>query len=197
MTRREKAAQAIRVITVPPLMILALLLFLFFHNKGIFTGLSELLLSVFFLTVIPLLAYPFSHFSPRCKAKGKNGQRNLAFILSFVGYTGAVLSGIIAGVSKKLLFIFLVYLASVLILTLFNRVVGVRASGHACSVTGLLLLTVYFIGNKTIIPCLLLFGAILWSSLTLKRHTLTELLLGAFSAVLAFLLCLIVLYICF
>ena len=128
MTKREKAAQAIRVITVPPLMILALLLFLFFHNKGIFTGISELLLSVFFLTVIPLLAYPFSHFSPRCKAKGKNGQRNLAFILSLVGYTSAVLSGIIAGVSKKLLFIFLVYLASVLILTLFNRVMGVRAS---------------------------------------------------------------------
>ncbi|BAE82426.1 hypothetical protein [Desulfitobacterium hafniense] len=195
MTRREKAAQAVRVITVPPVMVLALLLLLFFQHKGVFTSAGELLLSVFFLSVIPLLAYPFSRLFPRCKAKGRDGQRNLAFTLSLIGYAGAVLWGMIAGVSGELLFIFLVYLASVVILTFFNRVIGVRASGHASGITGPLLLTVYFIGGKTVIPCVLLLGAILWSSLTLKRHTLRELLLGALSAMLAFFLCLIV--ICF
>lgn len=192
MTRREKAAQAVRAITVPPVMVLALLLLLFFQSRGIFTSGGELLLSILFLSVIPLLAYPFSRLFPHCKAKGRDGQRNLAFTLSLIGYAGAVLYGMIAGVSGELLFIFLVYFASVLILTLFNRMIGVRASGHASSITGPLLLTVYFIGSRTIIPCVLLFGAILWSSLTLKRHTLRELLLGALSAMLAFFLCLIV-----
>ncbi len=197
MIRQEKVAQAVRIITVPPVMVLALLLFLFFHNKGIFASAGELILSVFFLSIIPLLAYPFSRLFPHRKAKGRDGQRSLAFILSLIGYAGAVLYGIIARVSEELLFIFLVYLASVLILTLFNRVMGVRASGHASSIAGPLLLTVYFIGTKTIIPCVLLFGAILWSSITLKRHTLMEILLGAFSTVLALFLCLIVMHIGF
>lgn len=197
MTRQEKVAQAIRIITVPPIMVLALLLLLFFHNKEFFTSFIELLLSVFFLSVIPLLAYPFSLIIPHYKSKGRDGQRNLAFTLSILGYSGAVMCGIIAGMSKELLFIFIFYFSSLLILTLFNQVIGIKASGHASSITGPLLLTVYFIGSKTIIPCMLLFGAILWSSLKLKRHTLREFLLGGFSTILAFFLCLIVMHIHF
>ncbi len=189
MTKREQAATVIRIVTVPPVMVLVLLLLLFFRDVGIFSGLYKLLLSVLFLTVVPSLAYPLSGLLPKYRGKGREGQRNLALILNLAGYAGAVLYGFAAGASRGLLFIFLFYLMSVLVLILFNKVVGIRASGHACSLAGPLLLFIYFIGSASILPCALLFGAILWSSLILKRHTLKELCFGALSAVLAFFLC--------
>ena len=46
-------AKAIRVITVPPLLIGALLVALYFYPSGVFTSLSSLILSITFLSVIP------------------------------------------------------------------------------------------------------------------------------------------------
>lgn len=192
MIRREQAAKAIRAVTVPPVMVLALLLILFFRDRGIFAGSQELLLSILFLTLIPLLAYPLAHLLPKQKSAVREGQRNLALVLNLICYAGAVLYGLARGVSRGLSLIFLVYFLSVLILTLLNKVIGIRASGHACSLVGPMILFVYFIGGIAILPCVLLFGAILWSSLTLKRHTLKELLYGSLTALFAFFLSLLV-----
>lgn len=186
MIKKEQAAKAIRVITVPPIMVLALLLILFFRDMGIFLGPQELLWSVLFLTVVPLLAYPLSRLLPKYRVKGREGQRNLALVMNLASYAGALLYGLITGVSKGLELIFMVYFLSVLILIVFNKVIGIRASGHASSLAGPLLMSVYFIGGESILPCVLIFGAIAWSSMTLNRHTLKELGFGILSTVLAF-----------
>jgi len=137
--------------------------------------------------VIPFFAYPISYLSPSIKVKGRDGQRKLAFIGSLMGYFGALIYGMITSVSEGLLFIYLTYLFSVILLTIFNKIIRVRASGHACSITGPLILMIYFIGWKCLIPCVLFFNLIIWASLYIKRHTPKELFFGALCASLAFL----------
>lgn len=183
---KEKIAKVIRVVTVPPVLVLLLLVILFFTKEAIFSGVVQLLLSILFLMLIPVAAYPLALAIPQYKAKGRDGERTLAFILSIAGYTMAVIYGIAAQVSRGLLFIYLTYFISVAVLTVFNKVIKLRASGHACSITGPLILTVYFIGWNCLLPCAVLFVLIIWASLAIKRHTPKELIAGSSAAALAF-----------
>ena len=48
------------------------------------------------------------------------------------------------------------------------------------------MLLVYFFGLKVLVPCLVIAGLIVWSSIYLKRHTLKELVGGMVSCLLAF-----------
>lgn len=71
------------------------------------------------------------------------------------------------------------YFISVVLLTFVNKVLKVKASGHACSITAPCLLIAMFCGWYHIFPCLLIAAASVWASLYLKRHTVKELLFGA------------------
>lgn len=186
MTKKEQFAKIIRAITVPPLLVLSLLIILFYSKDAIFKDIYELAASITFLVLIPVAAYPLASVIPKYKGKKREGQRDLAFILSLIGYIAAVIYGVAVHVSQGLLFIYLTYLISVVLLTVFNKIIKLRASGHACSITGPLILTIYFIGWKCFIWCLALFALIAWASLTLKRHTPKELIFGSTTAVIAF-----------
>ena len=186
MTTREKIAKIIRAVTVPPVMVYLLLTILYFAKDGIIAGPSELLLSILFLGIVPLFAYPLSFFIPSWKSKGREWQRKLAFILTFAGYLVAVVYGLIAHASYNLMLIYHTYFISVLILILFNKFIKIRASGHACSIAGPLFLMIYFIGWKSVLPCILLFAIVTWASLELKRHTFRELIWGELTAAVAF-----------
>jgi hypothetical protein len=188
---KEKIAKIIRVVTIPPILVLLLLVILFFTRQAMFSNVAQLLLSVLFLMLIPVAAYPLAAVIPKYKAKGRDGERTLAFILSIAGYVAAVVYGFAAQVSKGLLFIYLTYFISVAVLTVFNKVIKLRASGHACSITGPLILMVYFIGWKCLLPCAVLFALIIWASLAIKRHTPRELIAGSSAAALAFLVTLL------
>ncbi|MEA4903052.1 hypothetical protein [Desulfitobacterium sp.] len=186
MTKKEEFAKIIRAITVPPLLVLSLLIILFYSKDAIFKDIYELAASITFLVLIPVAAYPLALVIPKYKDKKREGQRNLAFILSLVGYIAAVIYGVAVHVSQGLLFIYLTYFISVVVLIVFNKIIKLRASGHACSITGPLILTIYFIGWKCFIWCLALFALITWASLILKRHTPKELIFGSTIAVIAF-----------
>ena len=82
--------------------------------------------------------------------------------------------------------VFLTYFLSIVILTLLNKVIKVRASGHACGIAGPLTLAVYFLGAHSVVWCAVIFAAVIWSSLVLKRHTFGELVWGGLTAVAAF-----------
>lgn len=183
---KEKLAKGIRVITVPPVMAGLLILIIALTHSEVFRGVGDILLTVMCLSVIPVLAYPLQPLIPGFKGKGRNGQRNLAFLLTIIGYIIGMITGYLTHVSAVLQFIFNVYFVSVLVLTLFNKVLHIRASGHACSIAGPLVFLVYFLGPYLILPCLMIASLITWSSLTLKRHTKSELAFGALSAILAF-----------
>lgn len=183
---KTKIAKIIRIITVPPIMILGLIIILSTLKRDIFQNKAQIIISILFLCIVPIMAYPLQPIVPKFKNNGREGQRTLAFILSIVGYIFAVILGYFMKVTSSLQFIYNTYLISVILLTILNKVLHIRASGHACSAAGPLFFLVYFIGGRSILPCIITGIGIVWSSLKLKRHTLKELTLGALSCLLAF-----------
>lgn len=184
-------AKAIRVITVPPLLIGALLVILYFYPSGVFRSLSSLLHAVTFLAVIPALSYLVWAAIPSLRQRGRASQRKLAFVFSILGYLGGAVYALTADISRGLTIILLTYFVSVVLLTLINKLTVFRASGHGCGVTGPLILPAYFVSPLWIGPSLFGLLAVYVSSIVLKRHTLKELVAGSSAALLAFFFCLV------
>lgn len=175
MCSKERIAKVIRILSVPPVMVSALILILAFNKDGIFRNTLEIVISIVLLGFVPILAYVLNGILPGFKEQGREGQRKLAFITNFIGYSASFLWALISDVENALLLICSTYFFSVLFLTICNKIFHYRASGHACSFTGPLVLLIYFLGWKVIIPCLLIAALIIWSSIYLKRHTVKEL----------------------
>lgn len=188
----KKIAKIIRIITIPPVMVFLLLMILFVLKNEFYKGIGELLLSLLFLMVIPILAYPVSYLIPAIKDNRRDYQRKLAFVCSLFGYSLALGYGLIFKSSQELIFVYNTYFLSVLNLTIFNKVIKLRASGHACSIVGPLILIVYFVGWIYIIPSVILFGLVVWSSLFLTRHTIKELFYGSLCSIMAYFISLLI-----
>ncbi len=189
---KKTLAKTIRVVTIPPLLVTSLLIILFFGRPDVYRGLFDLFFAITFLAIIPTLAYPLQPIIPGFKNKGRKGQRTLAFITSGIGYVGGILYALISGVTQELLLIFASYFVSVIVLTVFNTLLKLRASGHSCGVVGPLIFTVYFLGWSWLIPCIILAFAVAWSSVFLKRHTPNDIFFGSMSATLAFIFCVLI-----
>ena len=184
-------AKAVRVITVPPLLIGVLLVALYLYPSGVFTSFSSLIHAICFLAVIPALSYLVWALIPALRRKGRDSQRKLAFVFSILGYLGGAVYALTADISRGLTVILLTYFVSVILLTLINKLTVFRASGHGCGVTGPLILPAYFVSPFWIVPSLVGLLAVYVSSIVLKRHTLKELVAGSSAALLSFLFCLV------
>lgn len=180
-----KLAKLIRVVTVPPVMALWLILTLRLDRSGYFPCPVSFWAALFFLTVLPLLAYPLSALLPPLKARGREGQRDLAMGLSVLGYLGGWLFGRFGPCGQPLLFIFGTYLFSVLTLLVFNKLLRLRASGHACSVAGPALCLLYLQGGWWTPVCIGVYAASFWASVRTGRHSPREYLLGTLSVLIA------------
>lgn len=190
---KEQLAKAVRIVSVPPVMALALALSVYFGKPGVFDSVKELWWTVFFLSVLPVSAYPVSYLLSSLHKQGREGQRNFAFFMTALSYPLLTAYAVITGGPGFLLIAF-TYLLSLVVLLLMNKVFSLRASGHACSVTGPLVLIGYFIGFKAILWGILLYALIFWASLTTKRHTAKELIWGSLASIFAFLLSLLFLF---
>lgn len=180
-------AHVVRIITIPPVMVAALIVLLYNLRPGhVFASLTEMIAALAFLTIVPILAYPVSMIVPSIRKKGRDGQRSLAIYFSAVGYVAGFAYGLAAHVGDPLMLIFLAYLLSVLILLVLNKVFHVRASGHACSVAGPLVFSAYFLGLWGLIVGVVFWGVIFWASITMKRHTVKEFLLGTATCLVSF-----------
>ncbi|NLG03160.1 MAG: hypothetical protein GX567_04950 [Clostridia bacterium] len=191
MKNKQLVAKIIRTITVPPVMVLTMLIILWFQNNELFSRISDAVVAVCGLAIVPVLAYPLQKYIKSYKDMGREGQRKLAFLFSVIGYGLSLIYGLIAGVHSELLFIFFTYFLSVIFLVISNKLLHIKASGHACSITGPLVFLSYFLGVNAILPCLVIFSLICWSSLALKRHSKQELFFGALVCIIAFLLTLV------
>lgn len=191
--KKEKIAKGIRVLSVPPVMVSVMILILARVRGEIFRNTDEIIVTLLLLGIVPVLAYPMQHFIKGLRKQGREGQRKLAFVCSLIGYTAAFLWSLGTGVMSQLRLICNTYFFSVVLLTFCNKVLHFRASGHACSFTGPLLLLIYFVGYQVILPCVAAAALILWSSLYMKRHTAKELLGGMGVCVVAFTLAMLVL----
>lgn len=143
-------------------------------------------MSVVFLEIFPVLAYVAWAIVPRLKNGGRNTQRRLAFVFSLVGYVTLWLYARIAKVSSEMLLICDTYFLSVLLLSVINFVLKVKASGHACGISGPLFLSVYFMGWISAFSCLVLGVISFWASVKSDRHTMKQLFAGTLTAVAAF-----------
>ncbi len=190
---KEHVAKALRVVTAPPVLVTVLLAVLFCSEPDVVSTWQQLVCAVLLLGAVPALAYPLQRFVPGFKDEGRDGQRKLAFVLSVVGYLVGLVMGLCGLATRGLLLIYLTYFVSVVMLVFVNKVLKEKASGHACSVTGTLVFAVYFIGMGSLIPCLVVYAAMAWSSVVLKRHTVRNLVTGTLVCLLGFVIALIAL----
>ena len=185
MENKCRAARVIRVITIPPVMALWLILTLWLGRDDVIVQRSEGVMAILCLTVLPLLAYPLSWLFPKLRRKGRECQRNLAFALSGLGYVLGWLWAVGSVHESPLRFLFGTYLFSVGILLLFNKLLRLRASGHACSVAGPIAVIIVLLGGWWVPVCLAVYAMSFWASVKSGRHTVGEYLLGSLSVLLA------------
>ena len=176
-------AKIIRGVTVPPAIVSVLLVLLWSLRADVIGNATDFWLSLVFLAVVPVLAYPLQRLSPAFRAQGQRGARKLAFVLSFGGYTAALVVSLLRGAVPNLAYIDAVYLCSVAVLTLINLLTPWHASGHACSIVGPVALLGCFFGLPVILGGAAFVALSFWSSVYLKRHTVREYLLGALSPI--------------
>lgn len=153
-----------------------MLILVLYFCKGAFSGLG-LPVAMFSLCVLPAASYGVWYAVPSLKREGRSSQRKLAVICSVIGYvlnTAYVLISGAAGCERLAVF---TYLFSGIITAILSYAFHVKSSGHACGVSG-----PAFLLSITVHPAFLLLYLLLIpvvrSSLKLKRHSLTELMIG-------------------
>lgn len=177
MTKQASWAKAIRIISIPPVMVTVLIFLLYSFRNNYFHHPADMVISFLFLGIIPVLAYPLQKFIPQFKNTGRAGQRKLAFITNLIGYSITFIRAVVSRITYELFLLCATYFFSVVILTMCNRI-HFNASGHAGSFTGALVMLVYAFNWKLLFPGIVIASLIIWSSLTLKRHTINQLVAG-------------------
>lgn len=169
----------IRKLTVAPIMAAITLTLLFLFSPEIFASGSAYFLSLFFLGILPLLAYPAQKYIPAYKKQGRNGQRTLAMFFAVSGYILGILFGLLLHAPKPLILIYLEYLLSGLLILLFNKCFHIKLSGHACGIFAPILLFLYF--GQYLFAFIGLIAAVFicYASLYTKRHTWQQLAGGS------------------
>lgn len=178
MTLKYRLAKVVRVISLAPLLALATLSLLYAFRSDMYRDRTDLALAIFFLTILPILAYPLQPLIPGFKRQGRDGQRRLAIAMAVLGYSAGVVSALLRRTPDGLLTLYLTYLISGLLIQLFNKKLKIRASGHACGTVGPVVFLVYALGPialaGAIVPAL-----VFWASLSMGRHTWSELCWGS------------------
>ncbi len=175
----EKVFRKIRTITVPPVFAAAFLILLYLTYMDQFGSLVHLLGALFFLSVLPTLAYPLQKYLPKYRDKGRAGQRTLAMLFSFVGYLLGTVTAFAFSAPAMLKLIYVEYLLCGIGMLVLNKVFKIKASGHACGIVGPVIMCLYFglyipamIGALLVLPVYI-------SSVKTGQHTLPQLFGGS------------------
>jgi len=153
---------------------------MFIHYGIIYTLLDKFLL-IIFLVIITVLSYLFNKL---LKVK-REDEIKYAFIFTIISYTLGFIYALIFVDIKEIKFIYYIYFISSVILTLFN-LIKIKASGHIASITGFVLLLYLFINKVTLIFTIPIYLLVAYSSLSLKRHKVIDLIFGTLSIILAY-----------
>ncbi len=184
---KKHIGKVIRIITIPPLLFLLLICFIFLTRREVFQSPLDLVAAIICLVVLPILAYPLQHWIPYFRDKGREGQRNLAIYITSLGYFLGAMYGILTNATLMLQMIFDAYLISVILLLILNKVFKIKGSGHSCSITGCCVFTYFYTGMS--IYFIFMLGMLLlvyWASLSTKRHSFIQLLLGSGLCIIGF-----------
>lgn len=185
LKKHEKVAKVLRIATLPPISSAVLFVLLQIFAPSIFLNLWHFFLTLFSISICPVLAYPISYIIPSVRKKGRDGQRNLAIGLSVLGYLFGFCVAILTGAPALEMVIFSTYLMSVLLIVVTYFLFKEKASGHSCSTFGPLCMLCYTFGLFWLFGFVVL-GVVFYSSIVLKRHTVRQLFLGALFSGLSF-----------
>lgn len=181
---KEKIAKLISVLTVVPIVAFFSVTLLYLNFRKDFKSVGWYLYSIFFLTLTPLLAYPLKKILPGFKDQGRDGERKLAFILAVSSYILGTIFVFILRAPVIVEKIFSAYIASGGMLAFVNKIVKVKASGHACGVSGPITLLYNFLGASALWLFLLL-PVVFWARIKLKRHSFKDLVTGTLVGILS------------
>lgn len=176
----NKISLIVRKLTIPPVFAIALLCAVFFMIPNGIGSVWLLFAGIFFLAGLPTLAYPLQKYMPHFKDKGRDGQRSLAMLFSFVGYLLGTIVAFAASAPTVLKIIFLEYLFCGISMLVLNKCFKLKASGHACGVIGPMIMMVYLGLYVPAAICAPFAIPVYISSIKTKRHTPKQLLGGAF-----------------
>lgn len=175
----ENGFKLIRRITVPPVFAAALLLIVYITHPDYIGGVGHLLGGLFFLALLPTLAYPLQKYIPKYRDRGREGQRSLAMLFSFAGYLLGTVTAFVFSAPAELKLLYLQYLLCGIGMLVLNRVFHIKASGHACGSVGPVIMLVYFglyipaiIGAMLVLPVFV-------SSIRTGQHTMPQLFGGS------------------
>lgn len=184
MTFAFRTARAVRVVSVPPVMAAIFFFILYRCRPDVMATETQFLVALGCISLAPLPAYPLSW----ALEMGREAQRSLAMYLSAAAYAAAFAYSMAAPSPFDYRLICCTYVLSVALLLVFNKGLGLRSSGHACSVTGPIAFMCFIFGVRLIPVCALVYALVLWASLHTRRHTLSEYLWGSACSLLAYLL---------
>ncbi len=174
----KKICYAARILTVAPVLAIITFSILHFVSPEITGSTLNYILGIVFIAIFPLLAYPLQPILPYFKKKGRDGQRNLAIYMSVFGYIGGIIFAFALRMPDKIQALFLTYFISGILIFIFNKVLKIKASGHACGVAGPIAFLTYIYGPIALLGLPLL-ALVYWSSLRMDRHKTSELVVGS------------------
>ncbi len=173
----KKICYAVRILTVAPVVAIATFSILHFVSPQITGSTLNYILGIAFIAIFPLLAYPLQPILPYFKKKGRDGQRNLAIYMSVFGYVAGIIFAFALRMPDKMQALFLTYFISGILIFIFNKVLKIKASGHACGVAGPIAFLTYIYGPIALLGLPLL-ALVYWASLRMDRHKISELVVG-------------------
>jgi len=175
-TIAEKIAAFLRGITTPPIIAFMMLTYFYLNVAGVFDSFQEFLLAVFFISLLPAMAYPFQYFV-RNSFPGQDGKRTLAMIFSVTGYVLGLSSALIMGSNIMLILIYLGYCISGAVILILSKVIKFRISGHAVGSAGPVAILMGF-GQWVWVFGIPVILSVIYSSLKIKRHTRPQIICG-------------------
>ncbi len=175
----ENVFKIIRRITVPPVFAAMLLLIVYMTHPDYIGSVGHLIGALCFLTVMPTLAYPLQKHIPKYRDRGREGQRSLAMLFSFVGYLLGTTAAFVFAAPAEMKLLYLQYLLCGIGMLVLNKIFGIKASGHACGIVGPVIMLLYFgLYLPAIIGALLVLPVYI-SSIRTGQHTMPQLFGGS------------------
>ncbi|MBQ9748424.1 MAG: hypothetical protein IJV98_06535 [Clostridia bacterium] len=180
----DKVCKVARILTLAQLLAAFSLTMLYFFRPEVYPTGWHYAYMLFYLGILPMLAYPLQPIVPKFKHKGREGQRTLAMIFAVVGYLLSALTCALTDATPDMWLVTLEYLISGVLILVFNKVFHLRASAHGCGTAGPIFLLMYFgLYIPSAIMAVLTVVAYV-SSVKMKRHTYPQLIGGSLISVL-------------
>lgn len=176
---RNDTSIVIRKCTLAPIISALLLIFFYGACPEIFSSFISLLWQFLFLTIFPLIAYPLQPIFSFFRQKGREGQRYLAMIFAFLGYFLDAAFTLLTHASKELCLISWTYFLSGILILVLNRLCRIRASGHAAGVSAAICFPLALNHPEVLLISVPVLCLVAWASVTARRHTIGQFIIGA------------------